>query len=195
MKEIQLNRLTTKAFSHQHLLAIPLRDADLLPPSLTRLPAAVPAMIVGHRWTRPVRLQASSTRTPPNPPSIPEARVAAFDHLARWSHGERPQISSPSNARPGLSFRARGATGTRRLLRYHGRFVVRLYNTLRPHMALGGMTPQEAYERRNRRRRKIEPRPRWPHRNRRRNVGKVQLAVSYIGGRKHLPVIELRRAA
>jgi transposase InsO family protein len=69
------------------------------------------------------------------------------------------------------------------------------YNAFRPYMAFGGMTPQEAYERRHRRRRKIEPRPRWPHRDRRRNVGKIQLAVSYIEERKHLPVIELRRAA
>ena len=69
------------------------------------------------------------------------------------------------------------------------------YNALRPHMVLGGKTPQEVYENRRRRRRKIEPRPRWPHRNRCRNADKVQLEVSYIEGRKHLPVVELRRAA
>jgi transposase InsO family protein len=69
------------------------------------------------------------------------------------------------------------------------------YNTLRPHMALGGNTPQEVYENRRRRRRRIEPRSRWPHQDRRRGAGKVQLAVSYVEDRKHLPVIELRRAA
>jgi transposase InsO family protein len=69
------------------------------------------------------------------------------------------------------------------------------YNTLRPHMTLGGKTPQEAIEGRRRRRRRIEPRARWPHQGRRRSADKVQLAVSYIEGRKHLPVIELRRAA
>jgi transposase InsO family protein len=69
------------------------------------------------------------------------------------------------------------------------------YNTLRPHMALGGNTPQEVYENRRRRRRRIEPRSRWPHQDRRRGAGKIQLAVSYVEDRKHLPVIELRRAA
>lgn len=46
-----------------------------------------------------------------------------------------------------------------------------------------------------RRQRRIEPRSRWPHQGRRRSADKVQLAVSYVEGRKHLPVIELRRAA
>ena len=141
MKEVQLDRPATKASSHQHLLAIPLRDADLLPPPLTRLHAATPAMLVEHRWMRPVRLQAPSTRTPPHPPSTLEARAAASDHLVRWSHGERPQISLPSSARPWLSFRARDATGTKRQPRYHGRFVVRLYNDSRPHMSLSGNSP------------------------------------------------------
>jgi putative transposase len=69
------------------------------------------------------------------------------------------------------------------------------YNTERPHMTLAGKTPQEAYERRGRRQCKIEPRRRWPHQPRRRNAERVQLAVGYVEGRKHLPVIELRRAA
>ena len=43
----------------------------------------------------------------------------------------------------------------------------------------------------------MEPRPDWPHGPGRRKVDgdKVRLAVSYIENRKHLPVIELRRAA
>jgi transposase InsO family protein len=69
------------------------------------------------------------------------------------------------------------------------------YNTQPPHMALGGRTPREAHKRRLRRRRRIEPRPGWPHRSHRRGADKVQLAVSYIEDRKHLPVIDLRRAA
>jgi len=141
MEKIPLNRLATKASSHQHLLAIPLRDADLLPPSLTRLHAVDPARLVRHRWTRPARLQAPSTHTLPNPPSIQEARAAASDHHARCSHGERLQTASPSSARPGLSFRARGATGTKQQSRYYGRFVVRLYNTIRPHSSLGYRPP------------------------------------------------------
>ena len=71
------------------------------------------------------------------------------------------------------------------------------YNTQRPHMAFGGRTPREVYEGRTVRRRRFEPRPKWPHQLRRWRVGgdKFRLAVSYVEGRKHLPVIELRRAA
>ena len=71
------------------------------------------------------------------------------------------------------------------------------YNTLRPHMALVGRTPREIFTGRARRRRQLEPRLKWPHRTRRRDAGgdKVRLAVSYVEGRKHLPIIELRRAA
>jgi putative transposase len=77
------------------------------------------------------------------------------------------------------------------------RLYVSWYNTFRPHMALAGRTPQEAYSGRTLNRRRFEPRPNWPHRPLRcRNGGdKFRLAVSYIEGRKHLPVIELRRAA
>ena len=47
------------------------------------------------------------------------------------------------------------------------------------------------------RRRRLEPRPKWPHGPRRRSSDgdKIRLAVSYVESRKHLPVIELRRAA
>ena len=71
------------------------------------------------------------------------------------------------------------------------------YNNWRPHMALAGKTPREVYEERTASRRRFEPRPKWPHRLRRRRAGgdKLRLAVSYVEGRKHLPVIELRRAA
>ncbi len=71
------------------------------------------------------------------------------------------------------------------------------YNTVRPHTTLAGRTPREAYAGRKPRRRRFEPRPNWPHRpglcwN---GGDKFKLEVSYIEGRKHLPVIELRRAA
>ena len=71
------------------------------------------------------------------------------------------------------------------------------YNTQRTHMGLAGKTPQDVYDGRSAVRRRIEPRPRWPHRPRRStgDVTKIQLAVSYVEGREHLPVIELRRAA
>ncbi len=71
------------------------------------------------------------------------------------------------------------------------------YNTLRPHMTLVGKTPREVYDGRTLKRRRIEPRPHWTHGLRRRGAGgdKVRLEVSYVEGRKHLPVVELRRAA
>jgi hypothetical protein len=70
------------------------------------------------------------------------------------------------------------------------------YNTQRPHMTLAGKTPREVYEGGTARRRRFEPRPKWPHGRRRRPGGdKFRLAISYVEGRKHLPVIDLRRAA
>jgi transposase InsO family protein len=69
------------------------------------------------------------------------------------------------------------------------------FNTQRPHVALAGKTPREVYVGRAARRRRIEPRRHWPHRPRRHGVGKVKLEVNYVEGRRHLPVIELRRAA
>jgi hypothetical protein len=70
------------------------------------------------------------------------------------------------------------------------------YNTERSHMRLVGKTPHEVWSGRDRRRRRLEPRPTWPHRPRRDWSGdRFTLDVSYIEGRTHLPVIELRRAA
>jgi hypothetical protein len=45
------------------------------------------------------------------------------------------------------------------------------YNTERPHTALAGRTPQEVWSDRTRRRRRLEPRTKWPHRQRRRSRG------------------------
>jgi len=67
------------------------------------------------------------------------------------------------------------------------------YNTHRSHMALAGRTPREVYDARPVRRKRFEPRPKWPHGPRRRDH--FRLAVSYVGKRKHLPIIDLRRAA
>ena len=70
------------------------------------------------------------------------------------------------------------------------------YNIHRPHMALDGRTPDEVYRGRVRWVRCLEPRRKWPHRFRGNDGGdKFQLAVSYLDGRKHLPIVELRRAA
>ena len=76
------------------------------------------------------------------------------------------------------------------------RFFAAWYNAHRPHTTLAGMTPAEVLAGRRARRRKIEPRARWPHRRPRASPGdKLALDVSYVAGRKHLPVIALRRAA
>ena len=71
------------------------------------------------------------------------------------------------------------------------------YNTHRPHMTLAGMTPHEVYAGRSAPRQRLEPRPNWPcgPRGRGADGDSFRLAVSYVEGRKHLPIIELRRAA
>jgi hypothetical protein len=76
----------------------------------------------------------------------------------------------------------------------------------RPSMALNGRTPREVYDALppanvNPR---FEPRPRWPKRSpcaapqaavKGTRGTKFRLVVGYLEDRKHLPVIELRRAA
>jgi hypothetical protein len=93
--------------------------------------------------------------------------------------------------------------GTRRLvlvpiahgtLRRELEAYVRWYNTVRPHTTLAGKTPHEVFEGRSESRRRLETRPRWPNRGAV-PCGKLDLAVGHVAGRKHLPVIGLRRAA
>jgi len=80
------------------------------------------------------------------------------------------------------------------------------YNEHRPHEWLEGKTPKEVYEDlfpRNTNPR-YEPRPKWPPESRcaapqtmikgKRGV-RLNLVIGYLEGRKHLPVIELRKAA
>jgi putative transposase len=80
------------------------------------------------------------------------------------------------------------------------------YNGHRPHTWLGGATPDEAYYRRRRfcRAPRFEPRSRWPRRFRcaapqvlvRGQPGThLELGVHYHAGRRHLPIVSLRRAA
>jgi hypothetical protein len=82
-------------------------------------------------------------------------------------------------------------------MRHELRLYADWYNTHRPHMALVGKTPREVYAGRAARRRRFEPRPKWPHQFRRSGAAgsKLRLTVNYVEGRTHLPVIELRRAA
>lgn len=70
------------------------------------------------------------------------------------------------------------------------------YNEHRPHTTLEGRTPDEIATGRLRQVRRIEPRPYWRHRSHGCDRGDgLTLDVSYVDGRKHLPVVELRRAA
>jgi len=80
------------------------------------------------------------------------------------------------------------------------------YNEHRPNSALGGCTPNEVYhgERPANWRLRIEPRPAWPRRSRcakpRTLVAgqpgaRFDLAIKFVEGRRHLPVVTLKRAA
>jgi transposase InsO family protein len=84
--------------------------------------------------------------------------------------------------------------------------IVQWYNEYRPHVTLGGKTPNEVYEGRfpAHRKPRIEPRPGWPR-------GSVcakpwalvggkpgqrfETTVAFHEKRRHLPVVTLRRAA
>ena len=84
--------------------------------------------------------------------------------------------------------------------------IAQWYNEDRPHVTLGGRTPNEVYERRFSANRKprIEPRPRWPRGSSCAKpwalVGgkpgqRFDATVSFHKGRRHLPVVMLKRAA
>ena len=79
------------------------------------------------------------------------------------------------------------------------------YNTCRPHTWLGGKTPDEVYYDRYPANRspRFEPRSQWPRGSpcarpwaliKGKTGVRVELEVTYHAGRKHLPVITLRRA-
>jgi putative transposase len=80
------------------------------------------------------------------------------------------------------------------------------YNGQRPHDALDGATPDEIYFDRMPacRKPRFEPRRSWPRGSpcagpktaiRGRRGRGLDLEVSYLAGRKHLPIVELKRAA
>ena len=79
------------------------------------------------------------------------------------------------------------------------------YNVFRPHTRLGGRTPDEVYYGRYPANRspRFEPRAHWPRGSpcarpwalvRGKTGARVELEVTYHAGRKHLPVITVRRA-
>jgi hypothetical protein len=85
--------------------------------------------------------------------------------------------------------------------------LVLWYNKYRPHMTLAGKTPDEGYDRQRcpaNRRPRFEPRRGWPRRSpcagpatlvKGRPGTRLEFRVLIDGGRKHLPIVTLRRAA
>ena len=80
------------------------------------------------------------------------------------------------------------------------------YNTCRPHTWLGGKTPDEVYfgSYPANRKPRFEPRSQWPRGSpcarpwalaRGRPGAEVTLEITFHRGRKHLPIVTLRRAA
>jgi hypothetical protein len=80
-------------------------------------------------------------------------------------------------------------------------FFVEWYNVHRPHSSLDGATPNEAYFQTAAARDgpRFECRAKWPLGEgvtlRAEQGAAVKLAVSFLEGRRHLPVVELLRAA
>jgi hypothetical protein len=86
------------------------------------------------------------------------------------------------------------------------RLLAEWYNSNRPHMSLDGRTPDEVYHNRHPANRspRFEPRDRWPRGSpcakpwalvRGSPGAKLTLEVKFHAGRKHLPIVRLRRAA
>ena len=69
------------------------------------------------------------------------------------------------------------------------------YHEERPHQGLGGMAPTEVRDGADYRIPSLESRPRWPVDGAAVRVKRVQLVVKFMAGRRHLPVVELTRAA
>lgn len=84
--------------------------------------------------------------------------------------------------------------------------IVGWYNEHRPHITLGGRTPNEVYFARYPANRKPrwEPRSQWPRGSpcalpwavvKSKPGARVELVLEFAQGRKHLPVVSLKRAA
>jgi len=95
---------------------------------------------------------------------------------------------------------------TRRLILVPYRLTAMQHNGHRPHSRLGTATLDEVYLRRRSASRapRFEPRPRWPRRSpcasprtliRGQPGAVLDLAIRFHAGRRHLPIVTLKRAA
>jgi len=86
------------------------------------------------------------------------------------------------------------------------RYLVAWYNSHRPHMTLGGRTPDEVYHRLRpmNRQPRFEPRARWPRRSscakpvtlvKGKPGVRLMCEITFQHRRRHLPVVTLKRAA
>ncbi len=84
--------------------------------------------------------------------------------------------------------------------------LVEWYNGHRPHMSLGGQTPQEVYRRQPpaNRQPRFEPRPHWPRPSpcakpvtlvKGKPGVRLEMEVTFHSGQRHLPIVTLRHAA
>jgi len=71
------------------------------------------------------------------------------------------------------------------------------HNAHRPHQALDGKTPAEVHVGVASIAKLFEPRCRWPlwDDGERERVGRLSLELKFIDGKRHLPIVELKRAA
>ncbi|MFC1461217.1 DDE-type integrase/transposase/recombinase [Verrucomicrobiota bacterium] len=72
-------------------------------------------------------------------------------------------------------------------IRWELALFVEWYNSFRPHLALHARTPQEVYNK--------SPPLRRLHLKHNSDLPELELRVSYFHGRKHLPIIELKKVA
>lgn len=93
-----------------------------------------------------------------------------------------------------------------RKMREETALYVTWYNEHRPHRTFGGKTSQEVYSQIQpaNEKARFEPRKKWPGKSRCASPqtpvqGKpgtrFELLISFLGGRKHLPIVELKKAA
>ena len=126
-------------------------------------------------------------------------RARASTAASRSSSAASARSKNTCAAWPAIPFSRRS---TQRELN----LIAEWYNEHRPHETLGGRTPNEVFYDRSpaNRRPRYEPRERWPRGSpcakpwalvRGRPGAQLELEISHHGGRRHLPIVTLRRVA